>query len=94
MNKNPCEEHSCPLCGKTAPVNPRYPNCVCSSCINLATDEKGRKVQFNNESLSGGIKGQYSDSGTPYREATCFINSIECFVEEAHLGGVVIFPVI
>jgi hypothetical protein len=55
-----------------------------------AADPAGRPVMFFNESLSGGIGGQYLDDGSLYLGQDCYINGIHCQASEAHLGGVVI----
>ena len=72
----------------------RYPRYVCSKCASLTSDDKGNKVAFFNEELSGGIKGVYTDTNEQYPETICFINGIKCRADEARFGGIVIQPVI
>jgi hypothetical protein len=55
-----------------------------------AADLAGRAVIFFNESLGGGISGQYIHDGSPYSSTECYIDGIHCRASEAHLGGIVI----
>jgi len=80
----------CPICGQMMKMNPRYPQAVCPNCAKKAADPAGRPVIFFNESLSGGIGGQYLDDGSLYVGQDCYINGIHCRASEAHMGGVVI----
>ncbi len=84
---------SCPLCHAALPPEPRYPRRLCPLCAAQATDATGRPVRFANEELTGGITGRYTDTDTPYTEATCWVRGTRCTATEAHLGGIVIMPV-
>ena len=87
------EETGCPICGQPVEKNLRYPHAVYPDCVKKAADPAGRPVTFFNESLSGGISGQYTDDGTPYDGTDCYINGTHCRASEAHMGGIVIEPV-
>ncbi len=82
----------CPICSKTVMVSARYPRSVCEECAAQAADAQGRLVVFYNQGLSGGLLGRYRDSEEPFNERECYIRGVKCRVEEAHLGGVVIYP--
>ena len=83
-------EFPCPICGKPQLHNPRYPNAVCVDCISRAEDAAGRRVQFFNTDLSGGLAGRYVDDGSAYESVQCWIDGQLCQASEAHLGGIVI----
>lgn len=82
----------CPICKNPVPVSARYPRAVCEDCAALASDEAGKPVFFFQEGLSGGVRGQYRESGEAYSAQECYIRGVRCRVEEGHLGGVVIYP--
>ena len=56
----------------------------------LAVDENGRKLGFGNESFSGGFVAWYTDTNQTRDSHICFIDGIECWADEALMGGIVI----
>lgn len=88
------EQVPCAICGEPVDHDPRYPRQVCRVCRRRATDAAGRKVGFGNLSMSGGFWGYYADvedpEKHPYNEHECFIDSIRCWADEAHMGGIVV----
>jgi hypothetical protein len=87
---NTDNQTGCPICGQIMTMDPRYPRAVCPDCAKKTADPAGRSVIFYNESLSGGIGGQYLDDGSLYVGQDCYIDGIKCRATEAHMGGVVI----
>ena len=85
--------HSCPICGDPLPVSSRYPDYICSACVEKAKDELGRPVEFYNVSVSGGFKAVYIDTQEERNSHVCFIEGRRCWASEAHLGGIVVQPV-
>lgn len=84
---------ACPFCGCDQPASPRYPAYVCAACCEKATDAQGRRLEFFNESVFGGLAARYRDTGEPYQGGgRCFIDGIECQAVEARFGGIVIQP--
>lgn len=88
----PQSTQPCPICQSSVPFDPRYPNAVCSSCVEAAVDCAGRPLRFYNESMSGGIYGVFADTSEQAPETTCFIHGVECQAQEARMGGIVIIP--
>ena len=86
-------EQRCPICDGLVEPNTRYPNYVCSTCASDAVDAVGRKLEFYNESFSGGYVARYADTHQPYDSHECFVRGIRCYADEAHMGGIVIRPV-
>jgi hypothetical protein len=84
------EQHNCPICKIALTPEPRYPKYVCSSCASMATDKDGRLLEFFNSDLSGGFEARYVDTQETYTSHRCFIDSIECYADEARFGGIVI----
>ena len=82
--------HQCPICGVALAYVPRYPRYVCAPCAERTVDKNGLRVKFFNLSLSGGVGGQYADSGAPYDAHECFIDGIACWADEAKFGGIVV----
>ena len=82
----------CPICKSSVNPNPRYPKYVRGNCFNKASDINGRKLNFYNESLSGGYIAYYSDSNDAeeYKSHECYIDKIKCWADEARFGGIVI----
>lgn len=80
----------CPLCGQARPEFARYPLAVCSACAAQASSADGRRLRFEKEGLSGGLKGSYAEDGGSYASPECFIGGVRCRAEEARFGGVVI----
>ena len=83
-------QQRCPICLAAVDSRPRYPRYVCLACSQRATDASSRPVEFFNADLSGGIEGRYRDSHEPYEDQTCYIDGIESWADEAHMGGIVI----
>ena len=83
-------EQFCPICSAPVAPNVRYRNYICFECCAKAVDENGRKLGFGNESFSGGFVVWYADTNTTRDSHVCFIDGIECWADEAHMGGVVI----
>lgn len=80
----------CPICQHDIVFNERYPLAICKECVMKATDETGRPLKFYNQDMSGGLVGEYRDTGEPYTSNQCVIDGIPCHVQEAHMGGIVI----
>lgn len=83
-------EQTCPLCGVPVEPNVRYQNYICFECCSKAVDDNGRKLGFGNESFSGGFVAWYADTDESRESHICYIDGIECWADEAHMGGVVI----
>ena len=70
---------------------PRYPRYLCGNCSGRVTDKEDRRVEFfNTEFLGHGCQGRYVDSDEPYNSDVCYVDGVECWAEEAYLGGIVI----
>lgn len=80
----------CPICNTPGERWPRYPKCLCLECTGRAADKAGRKLQFSNESASGGYVAWYRDSGEPYGGHICYVDGHACWADEAHMGGIVV----
>src|SRR5437764_852330 len=89
-NHGKVDEHHCPICGKKLPLQPQYPNWICSFCEDRATDAAGRRLEFYNVDLSGGFKAVYADTKEEYPSHVCFIDGIKCIADEHRMGGVVV----
>ena len=83
-------EQVCPLCSALVEPNVRYGNYICFDCCEKAVDEDGRKLGFGNESISGGFVAWYADTKEARPTHICYIDGIECWADEAHMGGIVI----
>lgn len=83
-------EQYCPMCGASVVPNVRYRNYICFECCEKAVDENGRKLGFGNQSLSGGFVAWYADTKETRDTHVCYIDGIECWADEAHMGGIVI----
>ena len=83
-------EQRCPICSAAVEPNVRYRNYVCFDCCSKAVDENGRKLGFGNQSFSGGFVAWYADTKETRDTHLCYIDGIECWADEAHMGGVVI----
>jgi hypothetical protein len=86
------KHHPCPICETSVPTNPRYPTAVCPTCVERATDEHGRPLRFYNRSMSGGFQAVCADTGEEHAGHECWIDGVQCWVGEAHLGGIVVYP--
>ena len=84
------ETHDCPICQAKVAHWERYPNQVCERCANKSSDAYGRRLQFSNESLSGGFKVFYRDNGAEYARQICYIDGRKCFAGEHRFGGIVV----
>lgn len=80
----------CPVCQSPIPFDPRYPRAVCSLCMGKAVDREGRRVNFYNTDLGGGLSGRYEDDGSEYTFTQCLIDGFGYQAEERRLGGIVI----
>lgn len=80
----------CPLCAADVEPNVRYKNYICFDCCRKAVDENGRLLGFGNESFSGGFAAWYKDTNTTRDSHVCYIDGIQCWADEAHMGGIVI----
>ena len=87
-------DHFCPGCGKPQKVFLRYPWYFCDDCLNTAQNKNGRRYEFGNVSLSGGLAYRYSDETemTTISRAICLIKDRPVLVTEARFGGVVAQP--
>jgi hypothetical protein len=85
-------ESKCFICGKEIPYSPRYPERLCEACMKMAVNEKGEKLSFYNEAMSGGFISYNESTKTNGDEHTCYIKGYECYAKEAYMGGIVIVP--
>ena len=83
-------EQFCQICTASVEPNVRYREYICFECCAKAVDEDGRKLGFGNESLSGGFVARYVDTNETRNSHICYIDGIECYADEAHMGGIVI----
>ena len=83
----------CPICKKYTKEDPRYPNAVCPVCAEQATDEQGRRLLLYNESVSGGFHAIVQDTNESRTSHICYIQGVECWADEAYMGGIVILPI-
>ncbi len=84
--------HPCPICGVGQPASPRYKQYICSRCAERATDEAGNGLRFYNAGLDGGLLVRRADTDETVDTTTCWIDGIQCFVQEGRFGGVVVEP--
>lgn len=71
-------EQNCPICNEVVKANPRYPNYVCSSCLESGVEVNGTTVLVSDIDVHNNLKVQ------------CSIKGIECKVQEARFGGTVV----
>jgi DNA-directed RNA polymerase subunit RPC12/RpoP len=83
-------DYFCPICRASLDYYSRYPNYVCSRCLEKVTDEKGRGLSFFNEGMYGGFKAVYTDNDEKRDSRTCYIDGVKCFADEAYMGGIVV----
>lgn len=83
-------DQPCPVCGVTLEASSRYPRRLCPSCSERTTDAHGRRVEFANRGLSGGVVGRYADDGASHASQICYVDGRRCFAEETRLGGIII----
>src|SRR5262249_44295698 len=81
-------EDSCPICSTATPF-PMYFRYLCGGCMGKARAADGRPVSFANEGWWGGGAGFYVENGERYPGRTCFIDGIECRVDDGRFGGIV-----
>jgi hypothetical protein len=86
------EHHPCPICATPVPTDARYPTAVCPACTERAVDEHDRPLRFYNRSMSGGFQAVYADTGEERAGHECWIDGVRCWAGEAHLGGIVVYP--
>jgi hypothetical protein len=82
----------CPICRAEKRENKRYPRYVCSACAAKVEDEAGRRLEITNANSGDGIRIVYAATGEVRSSRECFVQSIRCWAQEAHFGGVVIQP--
>ena len=82
--------YCCPICRTSLDFYSRYPNYVCSRCVEKATDESGRALSFFNEGSGGGFVAVYTDTNEPRNTHTCYIDGQRCHADEAYMGGIVV----
>lgn len=82
----------CPICSAVVIRSERYSKYVCADCCRRASDEDGRLLVFSNLSISGGFAAHYRDTHEVRSSHVCYIDGIECWADEAHIGGIVIQP--
>jgi hypothetical protein len=85
-------EQHCPICRNAVEPSERYPDYVCWDCCLRAADEAGRSLAFSNVSFSGGFAAIYRDTREERDSHICYIDGIECWADETHMGGIVIRP--
>jgi hypothetical protein len=77
----------------------RYPDYVCEECVERKTTLSGERIEFYNESISGGLvayrfnieTGKFDIEDTQLSEdPVVLIDGVRCYAAEAHFGGVVI----
>lgn len=87
--------HHCPACGKAMKAFLRYPWHVCDDCLARCEDAEGRRVEFTNVSVSGGLAfrrvGEMEWSAET-GQITCLLDGRPVLVREARFGGVVAEP--
>ena len=84
--------HPCPICTTPVPHWERYPRAVCGACYDKACDDRGRKLNFDNVSMSGGFEAIVTDTKEEYASHICYIEGVECWADEARFGGIAIQP--
>lgn len=82
----------CFVCSKAIAYSARYPERLCEACMKMAVNEKGDKLSFHNESMSGGFVSYNELTKTNGEEHICYVKGYECYADEAYMGGIVIVP--
>lgn len=89
-------DHYCPGCGQAQKTFLRYPWYFCQSCLALAEDGQGRRLEFANVSLSGGLCWRYANSSKnewqEHATVVCLLHGRPVVVTEARFGGVAAQP--
>lgn len=83
-------EYCCPICKTELDFYSRYPNYICNSCVEKATDQNGRSLSFSNEGMHGGFIVTYTDNGEKIDSHICYIGEVKCYADEAYMGGIVV----
>ena len=84
---------TCPICKKQVDSNPQFPQYICYSCSENATDAVGEQVIFYHSKFNGkGYQGYYRRNNelVPFNGNTCYINGLKCRAMDDNLGGVVL----
>ncbi len=84
--------HPCPICTTPVPHRERYPRTVCGACCDKACDDRGRKLNFDNVSMSGGFEAIVANTKAEYASYICYIEGVKCWADEARFGGIAIQP--
>ena len=84
------DKYQCPICKIKLESMSRYPNYICNTCMDKATDKNGRKLTFCNIDFSGGFIARYTESNEIYNSHICYIDGIQYYADEARFGGIVI----
>jgi hypothetical protein len=71
-------EQNCPICKELVKVNPRYPNHVCSACLEGGVDVNGNTILVSEIDVRSNL------------EVQCSVKGIECKAQEARFGGTVV----
>ena len=89
-------DHHCPGCGIPQTPSGRYPWYFCGDCRKLTEDGAGKRLEFNNASLSGGLVWRRvgSEDWVDAITVICLIKSRPVTVHEARFGGVVAEPLL
>jgi len=86
----------CPHDGTSTAQPERYPQALCSGCVDRATDLAGRAVAMHNTSLYGGFAARHVDDGSPCEQVTAdgavLVDGRPYRGAEARYGGVVVEP--
>lgn len=90
----------CPICAADVMPMSRYPDYVCETCCQQATNQDGLPVDFTNEDISGGLIGYVLEARSKKfvrdenltANPVVLIRGIESYADEAHFGGIVIRP--
>jgi hypothetical protein len=83
---------NCFTCGKEISFSARYPERLCEECMKTAVNQKGEKLSFYNEALSGGFISFNESTQTEGQEHICYVKGYECYANEAYMGGIVLVP--
>tara|TARA_R110002050_G_scaffold300534_1_gene470365 strand:+ start:251 stop:979 length:729 start_codon:yes stop_codon:yes gene_type:complete len=82
--------YQCPICKTDLQPSTKYPNYVCSDCVNKASDKQGQPLSFGNIDMGGGFEAFYTETNKKHDSHICYIEGIECFADEEKFGGIVI----
>lgn len=81
---------NCPICNQEVTPIRRHPHYLCPSCMDKATDAKGRKLRFSNTSYGGGFQAWYVDTDEKYDSSFCYVDAIKCCATEYRFGGIIV----